>query len=126
MGVDAEYLYGYMAEVEDVEWDFDLLRGKSDLNRVVSKWSDETYGDLINGLENDNVEDWHVLADELGFIYESTQYDGQYLYFTHSELAKKYPDGKLSDLDDLAKEYARECGVKNVEIFKWDEFGYFD
>ena len=53
-------------------------------------------------------------------------YDSRYLYFTHNELAEKFPDRRLSELDELAKKYAKQCGVKNPEVFEWDEFGYFD
>jgi hypothetical protein len=29
-------------------------------------------------------------------------------------------------LKQLAKEYAIDAGVKNYEVFKWNEFGFFD
>ncbi len=126
MGVDANYIYGYMAEVDKVEWDIDYLKQKYDENKKVDGWLGEyyTYGDLINMLENDEVDDWDDL-EPLGLKCKYA-YNDMYLYFTHFELIEKFPDGKLGEHEELAKEYARQSGVKNTEVFAWNEFGYFD
>jgi len=126
MGVDASYVYGYMAEKEDVEWDIEYLKNKFNLEENLNGYLKEyTYRDLIEWIENDEVDDWDDLEEYLNVKVKFT-YDETYLYFTHKEIAKKYPDGKLGDLDELAKRLAKESGVKNYEIFKWREFGYFD
>lgn len=126
MGVDADYMYGYMAEVSDIVWDFDFLKSKYDVNEVLTGYySDYTYGDIIEWMENDKVDDWYEVGEELGIRIEYA-YGDCYLIFTHEDVAEEFPDGKLKDLDDLAKEYAKQLGVKNGEIFKWDEFGYFN
>ena len=124
MGVDASYVYGYMAELDEIEWDIEFLRSKYDASKKVNKYYEHTYGDLIDWIERGEVEDLDEY-EALGFKYEYP-YDDQYLYFTHQDLAEEFPDRKLSEMDNLAKEYAKQRGVKNYEIFTWDEFGYFD
>ena len=124
MGVDAEYLYGYMANVEEIEWNIDHLKSKYDVNKKANKYSEDTYGDIINRLENEEIEDWDDL-EALGFKCAFV-YDDYYLYFTHFELIDKYPDRRLEEIEDLAKEHAKQLGVMNYETFTWDEFGYFD
>ena len=120
MGVDASYVYGYMAKLDEIEWDIEYLKNNFKLDQ-----------DVIKAISKDDEEDVDyddVDLDDLeetGLKYAFV-YDDQYLYFAHQELAKKFPDRKLGELDELAKEYAKQCGVKNTEVFTWDEFGYFD
>lgn len=126
MGVDASYLYGYMAKKEDVIWDIEFLKEKFNLNENLTGWLKEyTYKDLVEWLENDDIDDWDDLVEIMG-IKSKFVYDEDYLYFTHFEVANKYAQLQLGDLNELAKEYAKESGVMNSEIFKWKEFGYFD
>jgi len=125
MGVDASYVYGYMAKESDVIWDTEYLKTKFNLEENLTGYLKEyTYKDLIEWLENDEIDDWDDVKDYLN-VQLVHVYDESYLYFTHFDLIEKYPDRKLSELSELAKDLARESGVKNFEVFKWNEFGYF-
>lgn len=126
MGVDASYVYGYMAKKHDVEWDIEYLKEKFNLEENLTGWLKEyTYGDLIQWFEDDEVDDWYDIAEIIGISIEHV-YDEEYLYFTHREIIGKYPDRKIGEFESLVSEYARECGVNNPEIFKWKEMGFFD
>ncbi|MGE7840626.1 hypothetical protein ACQKNX_07535 [Lysinibacillus sp. NPDC093712] len=131
MGVDASYLYGYGAEVSEIEWDIDYLKEKYKDKPDTFIDKERTYrgnwGDFISSLEeaikaNEAVSE--VLEDLDGLL--KIKYDDEnYLTFDHTHIAKLYPDTKLKDLDDVAKQYAKELGIKNVEVIKWIEWGYF-
>lgn len=133
MGVDASYLYGYSLEDSSVEWDLEYLKekykDKMDMKASVYSWSD-TYRDIIAGIESyieeDGEIDFYDLGDQLGFDYHSIDYGDSYIVFNHKHIAKLFPDTKLSKLDDAARLYAKEIGIKNVDDVKWREFGYFD
>lgn len=126
MGVDASYLYGFVAENEAIEWDIDYLKEKYDIEENLTDYLAEyTYGDMINWLENNEVDDWDDLKDIIG-LNSAFVYDTHYLYFNHKNLTNKYPEGKLKDLEKLSIKYLKDIGVKNPEIFSWREFGYFD
>jgi hypothetical protein len=126
MGVDASYIYGYMAKKGKVEWDIEYLKNKFNLNENLTGWLNKyTYNDLIEWLENDEVDDWDDISEIIG-VKNSFVYDEEYLYFTHFEVIGKYPESKIGDFETLAKEYAKDAGVKNYEVFKWNEFGFFD
>lgn len=127
MGVDASYLYGYMAKSSDIEWDIDYLKQKFNLEEKLTGFLKEyTYADLIDWLENDDIDDWCDLEEIMNFK-NGWAYDEHYVYFTHFELAEQFPDRQLKEMKDLAGEYASKViGVKNPEAFKWNEFGFFD
>lgn len=134
MGVDASYLYGYGANINEIEWDVEYLREKykDKLNEKVDSRYDwkPTWDGFISSLseivENDDI-DFLVdcLEDIDNLITLNYTYDDIYLTFDHKQIAELYPDTKLKDLDDVAKLYAKELGIKNVEVIKWIEFGYF-
>jgi hypothetical protein len=125
MGVDADYIYGYMAKKGDVEWDIDYLKNKFDLAANLDGFLKEyTYADLIQWLEDDEIDDWEDVKSYLGLLIEYP-YDEEYLYFTHFDLFEKFPSRRICEIDELVKEYARLSGVKNYEVFKWKEFGFF-
>jgi hypothetical protein len=126
MGVDADYLYGYMAKVEDVEWDIEHMKGKYDLKQNLSGFLKEyTYQDLINWIQDDEVDDWYDVADSLGFRYGSDDEDS-FIIIDHDHLIKKYPDRKLGEVEELVHEYLKDIGVSNTDIFEWDEYGFFN
>jgi hypothetical protein len=74
---------------------------------------------------NQEVDGWDDISEIIG-VKNSFVYDEEYLYFTHFEVIGKYPESKIGDFETLAKEYAKDAGVKNYEVFKWNEFGFFD
>jgi hypothetical protein len=126
MGVDASYIYGYMAKKENVIWDTEYLKGKWNLEENLTGWLKEyTYGDLVNWLEEDEVDDWYDIAEIMG-MSSAFAYDQEYLHFNHFDLIKKFPDRKIGEFESLVKEYAKQSGVKNYDVFKWNEFGFFD
>ena len=125
MCVDADYVYGYMVKKDEVEWDIEYLKNKFDLNANLTGFlSEYTYSDLIQWLEDDEIDDWDDVKDHLYMQIENV-YDEQYLYFTHFDLFEKFPDRRICEMGELVKEYARLAGVKNYEVFKWKEFGFF-
>jgi hypothetical protein len=78
MGVDANYIYGYMAKKEDVEWHIEYLKEKWNLKENLTGWLKEyTYGDLVEWLEEDDVDDWYDIAEIIG-ISNSHVYDQEY------------------------------------------------
>ena len=133
MGVDASYLYGYGAVIEDLEWDIEYLNNKykDKLNEKInpaSNWS-PTWQGFIESLEEAvNNEDSYlseVLEDISSLVNVEYTYDEKYLTFNHKHISNMFPDTMLKDLDDVAKIYAKEIGIKNVDVLKWIEFGYF-
>lgn len=50
--------------------------------------------------------------------------DDTYLVFNHKHIEKLFPETKLKDLDDVARQYAKEIGIKNVDDIRWIEFAY--
>lgn len=133
MGVDASYLYGYSLEDSNIEWDLEYLKekykDKMDTKALNCSWS-STYGDIIASIESyieeDDEVDLYDIGEHLGFDYHSIDYGGSYIVFNHKHIAKLFPDTKLSELDEVAKLYAKEIGIKNVNDLKWMEFGYFN
>ena len=118
MGVDANFVYGYMAEFDDIEWDIEYLKNSFKLDQEIIE--------VLEGVGSKDLDDIDLYDLEEVGLERAYVYDSRYLYFTHNELAEKFPDRRLSELDELAKKYAKQCGVKNPEVFEWDEFGYFD
>lgn len=136
MGVDVNYLYGYGIDLENIEWDIDYLKEKykDKANEKIDKRFDfsNTYYDFISELEEsiENEEDVYELADllnDMDNLYEIKYTNNAlYLIYNHKHISQIYPNGRLCELDDLSKLYAKELGVKNLEDIKWIEFGYFD
>ncbi|MEK4025284.1 hypothetical protein [Sporosarcina sp. FSL W7-1283] len=135
MGVDASYLYGYGADVSEIEWDLAYLeeKYKDKLDERVNEhysWT-PTWKEFVGRMkEAVDDEDYSLITEHLESIDHLINldygYDGDhYLTFNHKHIAKLYPDTKLKDLDVVAKLYAKELGIKNIEDIEWMEMGYF-
>jgi len=131
MGVDASYLYGYGADVNEIEWDLDYLREKykDKLNEKVDvryEWK-PTWNELIENLAEaiENEDGIVDVLEDIDALFDLNYEDEIYLTFNHKHIPKMFPDAKLSELDEVAKLYAKEIGIKNVEDIKWIEWGYF-
>lgn len=132
MGVDASYLYGYGAEIGDIEWNLEYLQEKYK-DVLAEKTKDSysfTWGDFIRHLKcSIEEEDYDYRTEylyEIDHLLDVNQVDDStFITFDHRHISKLYPETKLNELDDVAKLYAKELGIKNVENIKWVEFGYF-
>lgn len=139
MGVDASYLYGYGADVNEIEWDVEYLKEKYKdiLDEKINPKYDwkPTWREFLQNLESaissdeddEDYEEYELseILSEIDFLFDINYDDERYLTFDHKHIAKLYPEAKLKDLDAVAKLYAKELGIKNVEIIKWIEWGYF-
>lgn len=134
MGVDASYLYGYGAEVCNIEWDLEYLEEKykdkldecsSDQYSWKPTWR-EFISNMKEAVEDEDSIISEYLEDMNHLFHIDYGYDGDsYLTFDHKHIANLYPDTKLKDLDTVAKLYAKELGIKNIEDIEWIEMGYF-
>lgn len=134
MGVDASYLYGYGADVSEIEWDIEYLKEKykDKLDEKINpkySWSN-TWGEFIDSLEvivanEDEDGTLSEVLEDISHLVNVNYDDEVYLTFNHSHISKLYPETKLKDLDEVVKSYAKELGIKNVEEIKWIEWGYF-
>jgi len=132
VGVDASYLYGG-AEVSEIEWDLDYLREKYKdklEEKVDVRYSHRpTWKEFISSMEEAiEDEDYSLITEHLediDYLLDINYDDESYLTFDHTHIAKLYPDTKVKDLDEVAKVYAKELGIKNVEEIEWIEWGYF-
>lgn len=73
-------------------------------------------------------EDYSLIGEHLEDInnlFDINYDDEKYLTFNHTHIANLFPEAKIKDMDEVAKLYAKELGVKNVEVIKWIEWGYF-
>ncbi len=131
MGVDASYLYGYGADIDKLEWDVEFLREKhkDELHKYIdeTRYSKTTWIEFIDQLEEALENDEYVseVLEAVGNLFKINYDDEIYLTFDHTHIAKLYPDTKLKDLGEVAKVYAKELGIKNVEEIEWIEWGYF-
>lgn len=131
MGVDASYLYGYGADISEIEWDIEYLKEKhkDELHNYIdeSRYSKTTWIEFIDQLEEALKTDDCVyeVLEAIGNLIEINYDDENYLTFNHNHIAKLYPETKLKDLDEVSKQYAKELGIKNVEVINWIEWGYF-
>lgn len=132
MGVDASYLYGYGSDVDKLEWDIEFLKEKYK-DKMQEKINPEykysgNWEYFITNLEQ-SIENDESLGETLeslsNTLIEIHWEDETYLTFNHQHIAKLFPDTKLKDLDEVAKVYAKELGIKNVEVIEWIEWGYF-
>lgn len=133
MGVDVSYLYGYGAEIGEIEWDLEYLREKykDRLNENVNpnySWTN-TWGEFISTLEDAHKNaDYSFIGETLEDISNLVKVnhdDECYITFNHTHIAKLFPEAKIKDMDETAKLYAKELGIKNIEVIKWIEWGYF-
>lgn len=133
MGVDASYLYGYGAEISEIEWDLEYLREKykDRLNENTNPkydWS-PTWQEFIDNMQEAiDDEDYSLVTEHLediNYLLTINYDDEQYLTFNQKHIANLYPETKLKDLGDVAKLYAKELGIKNIDAIEWIEWGYF-
>lgn len=134
MGVDASYLYGYGAEVSSIEWDLEYLeeKYKDKLDEHVNtqySWS-STWREFIENMKTaiEDEDEYGTVGEQLEDISHlcNINYDDEsYLTFDHTHIAKLFPEAKLKDLEETAKLYAKELGIKNIEDIEWIEWGYF-
>lgn len=133
MGVDASYLYGYGAEVSSIEWDLEYLeekyKGKLD-DRINSQYSwsstwKEFIGNMRESIDSEEYDEVSEHLEDINHLINVNYDDEYYLTFDHTHIAKLFPNAKLKYLEETAKLYAKELGIKNIEDITWIEWGYF-
>lgn len=127
MGVDARYLYGYMTENDKVEFDIDFMKQNFNLNRKVNdNFYNSTYGEMIECLEKDEIDDWEEFYDSLNLKCRYVDGDGWYVCLEVTKLAELFPESQLKDLDAVKNRYLSSVGIRNPEVFTLHGFAYFD
>lgn len=133
MGVDASYLYGYGAELSELEWDFEYLKEKykDKMNESVDvrySWK-PTWSQFISELEKAvEDEDTSLIAEyleDIGNLLDVNYDDEVYVTVNHNHLSETFPNARLCEIEDFAKLYYKQLGIKNLEVIKWIEWGFF-